>query len=73
MKLLNMVKKHGSKITVASGVMLLSSPALAENPIGGAITAAVEAGKSNYTLVVVGLITLCALGFGLSRITSSMR
>lgn len=73
MKLLNTAKKYGSKITVASGVMLASSPVLANDAIGGAITAAVDAGKSNYTLVVVGLITLCALGFGLSRITSSMK
>ncbi|MBN3572084.1 hypothetical protein [Vibrio neptunius] len=72
MKYLNVVKKHGSKIAVASGA-LLSSSAFANDAIGTAITAAVEAGKANYTLVVIGLITLSALAFGLGRITSSMK
>ncbi|MER2495627.1 hypothetical protein ABS858_05975 [Vibrio neptunius] len=72
MKYLKMAKKYGSKVAVAS-VAVVSSSAFANDAIGTAITAAVEAGKANYTLVVIGIITLCALGFGLSRITGSMR
>ncbi|KJY87356.1 hypothetical protein TW84_17845 [Vibrio neptunius] len=72
MKYLNMAKKHGSKIALGSAAFI-SSSAFADDAIGTAISAAVEAGKANYTLVVIGLITLSALAFGLGRITGSMK
>nr|MBY7672904.1 hypothetical protein [Vibrio anguillarum] len=37
-----------------------------------AIDAAVTAGQSNYTLVVVGLIVMAATGFGLNMIIKAM-
>lgn len=38
-----------------------------------AINAAVTEGQSNYTLVVVGLIGLAAIGFGLRMMIGAMR
>ncbi|EHC7286881.1 hypothetical protein [Vibrio parahaemolyticus] len=38
-----------------------------------AINTAVSEGQANYTLVVVGLIGLAAIGFGLRMMVGSMR
>ncbi|MCQ9100867.1 hypothetical protein [Vibrio alginolyticus] len=38
-----------------------------------AINSAVSEGQSNYTLVVVGLIGLAAIGFGLRMMIGAMR
>ncbi|HIF5622828.1 TPA: hypothetical protein ACX3C9_000889 [Vibrio parahaemolyticus] len=38
-----------------------------------AINTAVTEGQANYTLVVVGLIGLAAIGFGLRMMVGSMR
>ncbi|MCF7479137.1 hypothetical protein L3V32_20795 [Vibrio sp. J2-4] len=38
-----------------------------------AIKAATNEGQANYTLVVVGLIGLAAIGFGLRMMISAMR
>ncbi|WP_423841132.1 hypothetical protein ONE56_16735 [Vibrio mytili] len=38
-----------------------------------AINTAVNEGQANYTLVVVGLIGLAAIGFGLRMMIGSMR
>ncbi len=38
-----------------------------------AINTAVSEGQANYTLVVVGLIGLAAIGFGLRMMIGSMR
>jgi phosphoserine phosphatase len=74
MKIINTVKKHTSKVALVSGSTLASASALAnDNPITSAINSAVSAGQSNYSLVVVGVIALAALGFGLSAITGAMR
>ncbi|WP_019276371.1 hypothetical protein [Vibrio coralliilyticus] len=55
-------------------MLVVSASAFAnEHPITAAINSAVAAGKANYEIVVIGIITLTALGFGLGRITSSMK
>ncbi|KAA1224590.1 hypothetical protein F0Q18_16470 [Vibrio cholerae] len=69
MKIRNMVKKFG--VTVAATVPAFG--AFATDPISDAITAGVTAGQGNYTLVVVGLIAMAALGFGLRMIVGAMK
>ncbi|PAU35475.1 hypothetical protein CKF94_25135 [Vibrio coralliilyticus] len=70
MKLLGTVKKY----SLAAGTFFVSASAFAnENPITKSINDAIAAGQSNYTLVVVGMITLAALAFGLTRITGGMK
>ncbi|KQB03368.1 hypothetical protein V7T16_17045 [Vibrio metoecus] len=69
MKIRNMVKKFG--VAVAASVS--TSAAFAADPISDAITAGVSAGQGNYTLVVVGLIAMAALGFGLRMIVGAMK
>lgn len=69
MKIRNMAKKFG----VVAATVLPASFAFAEDPISDAITAGVSAGQGNYTLVVVGLIAMAALGFGLRMIVGAMK
>ncbi|HFG1695860.1 TPA: hypothetical protein ACGF04_001079 [Vibrio cholerae] len=69
MKFRNMAKKFGVTVTAtvpAFGVF-------AADPITDAITAGVSSGQGNYTLVVVGLIAMAALGFGLRMIVGAMK
>lgn len=75
MKYLNKVRKFGSKAVFAGSIAAVGAfPALADDSaITSAINGAVAGGKANYTLVVVGLIGLAAIGFGLGYITSAMR
>ncbi|ARC92171.1 hypothetical protein B6A42_08740 [Vibrio coralliilyticus] len=74
MKYLNTVKKYSSKAALATATFVVSASAFAnENPVTTALNNAIAAGKANYEIVVIGIITLTALGFGLGRITSSMR
>lgn len=66
--------KLRNKIVLAvSGVVGSSSAFATGNPTGDAITAAVSAGQGNYSLVVIGVIGLAAIGFGLGMIVQSMR
>lgn len=69
MKIRNMAKKFG----VVAATVLPASFAFAADPISDAITAGVSAGQGNYTLVVVGLIAMAALGFGLRMIVGAMK
>ncbi|HGF7509124.1 TPA: hypothetical protein AB5A35_001018 [Vibrio cholerae] len=69
MKFRNMAKKFG--VVVATSVP--ASFAFANDPISEAIKAGVSSGQSNYSLVVVGLIALAALGFGLRMIIGAMK
>ncbi|WP_336936218.1 hypothetical protein [Vibrio cholerae] len=69
MKFRNMAKKFG----VVAATVLPASFAFAVDPISDAITAGVSSGQSNYTLVVVGLIAMAALGFGLRMIVGAMK
>ncbi|HGS5355517.1 TPA: hypothetical protein ACMDR1_001589 [Vibrio cholerae] len=69
MKFRNMAKKFG----VVAATVLPASFAFAEDPIADAIKAGVSSGQGNYTLVVVGLIAMAALGFGLRMIVGAMK
>ncbi|MBY8276230.1 hypothetical protein KW516_00640 [Vibrio fluvialis] len=71
MKYMNLLKKHSSKIAAGSGALVLSGAARAD--VAESITTAVSTGQANYTLVVVGLIGLAAIGFGLRAIIGAMR
>ncbi|EGQ8243824.1 hypothetical protein ACT0LZ_004014 [Vibrio parahaemolyticus] len=71
MKKLN-VKKIGAKAAVVTGALVTSASSFAADH-SAAINAAVTEGQSNYTLVVVGLIGLAAIGFGLRMMIGSMR
>lgn len=67
------LKKRVTQAGVVGSTLVASSAALANAEITTAITDAVTAGQSNYTLVVVGVIALAAIGFGLSAIVGAMR
>ncbi|ELQ6311212.1 hypothetical protein [Vibrio cholerae] len=69
MKFRNMAKKFG----IVAATVLPASFAFAEDPISDAIKAGVSSGQGNYTLVVVGLIAMAALGFGLRMIVGAMK
>ncbi|EKJ1029060.1 hypothetical protein PIF54_001640 [Vibrio cholerae] len=69
MKFRNMAKKFG----VVAATVLPASFAFANDPISDAIKAGVSSGQGNYTLVVVGLIAMAALGFGLRMIVGAMK
>ncbi|EIE1197699.1 hypothetical protein LCX57_003548 [Vibrio parahaemolyticus] len=71
MKKLN-VKKIGAKAAVVTGALVASASSLAADH-SAAINTAVTEGQANYTLVVVGLIGLAAIGFGLRMMVGSMR
>ena len=63
------------KVILGSLALVASSSAFATdgNAIATAINGAVASGQSNYSLVVIGVIGLAAIGFGVGMITSSMR
>lgn len=71
MKLSNVTKRYGVKVVTASTAIFATSSFA--NGVPEAITAAVTAGESNYGLVVVGLITMAAIGFGLRMIIGAMK
>ena len=68
--------KISSKTLLVTATVLGSSTAMAAgeaDAIGTAISTAVAAGQANYSLVVIGIIGLAAIGFGVGMIVSSMR
>ncbi|AUI86137.1 hypothetical protein BS333_06910 [Vibrio azureus] len=67
-------KKLGTKAVALTGA-LISGAALADDSgnVSNAINGAVSSGQGNYTLVVVGLLGMAAIGFGLRMIMTSMR
>ncbi|MFN1651144.1 hypothetical protein [Vibrio rotiferianus] len=67
-----MLKNLGRKVAVAATAVVASGAAFAADH-SAAINTAVTDGQSNYTLVVVGLIGMAAIGFGLKMMTGSMR
>lgn len=71
MKYLNVMKKHATKIATGFAASVASASSFAVT-VPEAIEAAVSAGQSNYTTVVVGLIALAAIGFGLRSIVRAM-
>lgn len=72
MKLINVMKKHATKISTGFAASVASASSFAVT-VPEAIESAVSAGQSNYGLVVVGLITMAAIGFGLKMIVGAMR
>ncbi|WP_273981878.1 hypothetical protein [Vibrio parahaemolyticus] len=67
-----MLKNLGRKVAVATTAVVASGAAFAADH-STAINTAVSEGQANYTLVVVGLIGLAAIGFGLRMMIGSMR
>ncbi|ADV88804.1 bacteriophage f237 ORF4 [Vibrio vulnificus] len=68
------MKNLAKKIGIAVAATFATSSAFADtSAIATAINGAVTTGQSNYSLVVVGLIGLAALGFGLKMIVGAMR
>lgn len=72
MKFINVMKKHATKIATGFAASVASASSFAVT-VPEAINDAVTAGQSNYGLVVVGLITMAAIGFGLKMIVGAMR
>ncbi len=60
------------KLTVLLATAVASGSTFAADH-STAINTAVSEGQANYTLVVVGLIGLAAIGFGLRMMVGSMR
>ncbi len=58
-------------VVVATGAVASASAFAADH--SEAINTAVTDGQANYSLVVVGVIGLAAIGFGVSMIVSAMR
>ncbi|KZN58415.1 hypothetical protein [Pseudoalteromonas luteoviolacea] len=62
-----------AKFGIATGAMVASGSALASTPdVGATLAAAITAGQTNYTTVVVGLLALAAIGFGVGFIVSKL-
>lgn len=66
----NFIKKHSVKFGTLTAAALSTA---ANASVADSITSAVADGQANYTLVVVGLIGLAAIGFGLRAIVGAMR
>lgn len=72
MKFINVMKKHAATITTGVTAAVASASSFAVT-VPESIEAAVTSGQSNYSLVVVGLITMAAVRFGLKMIVGAMR
>ncbi|MBF4218587.1 hypothetical protein [Vibrio anguillarum] len=72
MKFINVMKKHATKIATGVTAALASASSFAVT-VPESIQAAVTSGQSNYSLVVIGLITMAAVGFGLRMIVGAMK
>ncbi|MBF4222525.1 hypothetical protein [Vibrio anguillarum] len=72
MKFIDVMKKHATKIATGVTAAVASASSFAVT-VPESIEAAVTSGQSNYSLVVVGLITMAAVGFGLKMIVGAMR
>lgn len=71
----NILKKHAAKVSVLAATVV-SSSAFANGTSSGVtekLNQAVSQGQSNYTLVVVGVLSMAAIGFGLYMIKGAMR
>ncbi|ATC57535.1 hypothetical protein [Vibrio anguillarum] len=72
MKFINVMKKHATKIATGVTAAVASASSFAVT-VPESIQAAVTSGQSNYSLVVIGLITMAAVGFGLRMIVGAMK
>ncbi|MBF4274822.1 hypothetical protein EAY07_23015 [Vibrio anguillarum] len=66
------MKKHATKIATGVTAAVASASSFAVT-VPESIEAAVTSGQSNYSLVVIGLITMAAVGFGLRMIVGAMK
>lgn len=71
MKLTNTLKKRSVQVGTVAGALMASAAANAT--VEESLNAAVSSGQSNYSIVVIGLIGLAAIGFGLRAIMGAMR
>uniref|UniRef100_UPI001F3CC43D hypothetical protein n=1 Tax=Vibrio anguillarum TaxID=55601 RepID=UPI001F3CC43D len=69
---INVMKKHAATITTGVTAAVASASSFAVT-VPESIEAAVTSGQSNYSLVVIGLITMAAVGFGLRMIVGAMK
>jgi len=75
--MIKQVKNLKTKAAVVA-LALVSGSAAAADPtpsqqITASINSAIAAGQSNYTLIVIGVLGLAAIGFGVGMMTSGMR
>ena len=61
-----------TKIALGSSALLGSAMASANEDVATTIANAVSTGQANYTTVVVGLLSLAAIGFGVGFIVSKL-
>lgn len=61
-----------SKIALGATALMGSMAASANEDVTTALTTAISTGQTNYTLVVVGLLSLAAIGFGVGFIVSKL-
>ncbi|ATD10253.1 MULTISPECIES: hypothetical protein [Pseudoalteromonas] len=61
-----------SKIALGATAVMGSMAASANEDVTTALTTAISTGQTNYTLVVVGLLSLAAIGFGVGFIVSKL-
>ncbi|AGN34239.1 hypothetical protein C1N32_16555 [Vibrio diazotrophicus] len=65
------IQKHALKIGASVSAVVASG--VANATVEESLNAAVSSGQSNYSIVVIGLIGLAAIGFGLRAIMGAMR
>ena len=75
--MIKQVKNLKTKAAVVA-LALVSGSAAAADPtpsqqITASINSAIAAGQSNYTLIIINILNLAAIGFGVGMMTSGMR
>ncbi|WP_318416208.1 hypothetical protein [Photobacterium leiognathi] len=69
----NTLKKHAAKVSVLAATAVSSSAFADSSAVTTKINEAVSQGQSNYTLVVVGILSMAAIGFGLYMMKGAIR
>jgi len=69
----NTLKKHAAKVSVLAATVVSSSAFADGSGVTEKLNQAVSQGQSNYTLVVVGVLSMAAIGFGLYMMKGAMR
>ena len=69
----NTLKKHAAKVSVLAATVVSSSAFADGSGVTEKLNQAVSQGQSNYTLVVVGILSMAAIGFGLYMMKGAMR
>ncbi|HHP0486563.1 TPA: hypothetical protein ACRZ4F_002997 [Vibrio harveyi] len=73
MKIKHALKNYGTKVSVVAATVASSSAFADASAVTTKINDAVSQGQSNYTLVVVGVLGMAAIGFGLYMMKGAMR